>query len=266
MKILLGSDPEMFVYKDGEAISAHGMVDGTKDNPLLVKNGAVQVDGMALEYNTNPASNLNAWERNHVTVQQQLQDMIDEKLEIKATPTAFFSDEVFKKTPKNALVLGCEPDYNAYTGVENIPPNAKVKFRTGAGHIHIGWTKGEDINDPFHRAECEALVKSLDYHLGMPSLLIDGDAKRRELYGKAGAYRPKEYGLEYRTLSNFWIANAKLRKWVWDTTILAIKSAMDDDNNHRHSDRWGQIINSNDIDEAKWWCDHSSYLKLPQGY
>ena len=49
MQILLGTDPEVFMKQHGKFISAHGMVEGDKENPYLVKDGAVQVDGMALE-------------------------------------------------------------------------------------------------------------------------------------------------------------------------------------------------------------------------
>ena len=42
------------------------------------------------------------------------------------------------------------------------------------------------------------------------------DTQRRELYGKAGEVRFKEYGVEYRTLSNFWTFNSDNIKFVWD--------------------------------------------------
>ena len=249
MKILLGSDPELFVFKNGEPISAHGMVDGDKYNPLAVEDGAVQVDGMALEYNTNPADTLDAWEHNHSSVQKQLSAMIGKDLTLEAKPTAFFSEEVFNSTPKEALVLGCEPDFNAYTGRANPKPNGEVKFRTGAGHIHIGWGEGFDIKDPFHLGECHALVKMLDLHLGIPSILMDGDFKRRELYGRAGAFRPKSYGLEYRTLSNFWVATEKGRKWAYESTNRAVERACNPD--ARYGGGIQNTINTNNINKAR---------------
>ena len=45
---------------------------------------------------------------------------------------------------------------------------------------------------------------------------------RKQLYGKAGAYRPKPYGFEYRTLSNFWVFDKKLIEWVWRNTERAL--------------------------------------------
>jgi len=252
MKILLGSDPELFVFKKGEPISAHGMIEGSKEHPLIVQDGAVQVDGMALEYNTDPATTLAQWENNHVSVQKQLKKMLKRGLKLEATPTAFFAEEVFNTTPEEALELGCEPDFNAYTGFANPKPNAKVKFRTGAGHIHIGWTDGADIKDPFHLGECRALVKALDFYLGMPSVRMDDDWQRRTLYGKAGAFRPKSYGLEYRTLSNFWVKDKALRAWAYKNTHLAIKFAMDAENN---APFWVRgVINENQVNKAEYYA------------
>jgi len=253
MKILLGSDPELFVFKGGAPISAHGMVDGSKEKPLIVQDGAVQVDGMALEYNTDPATTLEQWEHNHVSVQKQLEDMLEKGLSLKATPTAFFAEEVFNTTPAEALELGCEPDYNAYTGMSNPKPNAKVKFRTGAGHIHVGWTEGADIKDPFHLGECRALTKALDMYLGMPSITMDADAQRRQLYGKAGCFRPKSYGLEYRTLSNFWVKDKELRAWAYQNTHKAIKYALSKNNSVPN---WvKKVINENNVGNAAYYSN-----------
>ena len=59
MEILVGCDPEVFVKKNNQFVSAHGLIRGDKKNPFPVKDGAVQVDGMALEFNINPAHSEN---------------------------------------------------------------------------------------------------------------------------------------------------------------------------------------------------------------
>lgn len=250
MNILLGSDPELFVEKEGAFISAHGLVEGDKKNPQLVEHGAIQVDGMALEYNTNPAASLAEWERNHVSVKRSLEHRIGKGLRLKATPTVFFSEEVFNSTPDDAKILGCEPDFNAWTQDINPTPDDKVKFRTGAGHIHIGWTEGEDINGEFHLGECYALVKALDLFLGVPSVILDGDSKRRALYGQAGAFRPKSYGLEYRVLSNFWTKSTKLRAWAYNNTLAGIEYA----NKFKSPVMTKEIINGNLSLQVKNYC------------
>jgi hypothetical protein len=67
-------------------------------------------------------------------------------------------------------------------------------------------------------------VKQLDWFLGAWSVKHDSDVTRRKLYGKAGAFRPKPYGVEYRPLSNFWIVSKDLRKQVWNRMQTAIRA------------------------------------------
>jgi hypothetical protein len=64
-------------------------------------------------------------------------------------------------------------------------------------------------------------------------------AKRRGLYGKRGAYRPKSYGVEYRTLSNFWVGHPALCDWAWRATAKAIDDAM---TNRLNIDSYGKDI------------------------
>jgi len=252
LPILIGSDPELFVFDGEEPISAWGMSEGTKEKPVAVKHKTIQVDGMALEYNPNPATTLAQWERNHKSVQKDMLSSIPKGLSLEAVPTAFFAEEVFNTSPAEALELGCMPDFNAYTGDINPKPNGDAKFRTGAGHIHIGWGENFEIDD-FHMKECCALVKALDMYLGLPSVIMDGDDKRRELYGKAGAFRPKSYGLEYRTLSNFWVKTPSLRKWAFNETIRAIRNAQDPDFYYLDTSR--NIINDNKTYDANYYAN-----------
>ncbi|MOA35237.1 hypothetical protein D3C78_1566850 [compost metagenome] len=65
-------------------------------------------------------------------------------------------------------------------------------------------------------------AKQLDYYLGLGSLLYDPDVKRRTMYGAAGAFRPKPYGVEYRVLSNAWLKSEELMGWVYRMTIKGI--------------------------------------------
>jgi hypothetical protein len=51
---------------------------------------------------------------------------------------------------------------------------------------------------------------------------MDTGDLRKELYGKAGAYRGKEYGVEYRSLSNYWVFDPKLTKWIWSSVDRAM--------------------------------------------
>ena len=71
------------------------------------------------------------------------------------------------------------------------------------------------------------MAQLMDWHVGVWSTEIDLDKTRRLLYGKAGACRYKTYGVEYRTLSNFWVLDTNLRREVWDRTISACNEFFD---------------------------------------
>lgn len=226
MDILIGGDPELFVSKRGEPVSAFGMIPGTKDNPHIIDEGAVQVDGMALEVNLPPAQTEQQFQKGLDDVLAALHAMIPKNHEFLITPSVTFSQEVMDSTPEEAKVLGCDPDFNADTGNMNAAPVASDNIRAAGGHIHVGWTHNHDVLDPTHLDACRTLVKLMDIFLWVPSNVIDMDQLRRHSYGRRGAFRPKPYGVEYRTLSNFWIKHPDLTSWAWKQTHLAIKYAM----------------------------------------
>jgi hypothetical protein len=219
----IGADPELFIIEKatGKLVSAHGMLPGDKKNPHRVPHGAVQVDGMAAEFNIDPASNVNDFVRNIKSVMASLQEIIGDKYELVAIPTAHFGAEMIDAQPHEAKELGCDPDYNAWTGEENPTPDVDTPYRTGAGHVHIGWTNGQDIAGAEHKQICEHLIRNLDLHT-TPFLRLEDDVLRRELYGKAGAYRPKSYGVEYRTPSNVWLTSEKNMRLMWRLVRQAI--------------------------------------------
>ncbi len=202
--ILVGADPEVFITENGEFKSAHGLIHGTKHEPTRVINGAVQVDGMALEFNIDPARTVEEFLNNIELVYGQLRAQIPQEYEFSDASTAVFDAVYFKQRSLMEKVLGCESDFNAYTLQANPSPNGNVPVRTAGGHVHIGWREPDQIdNDHFKR--CADVAKACDVFLGLPSLLYDTDTERRAMYGASGCFRPKEYGVEYRTLSNAWI-------------------------------------------------------------
>jgi hypothetical protein len=139
-----------------------------------------------------------------------------------AEPIAIFSKDLLDRLPPHVKELGCNPDYNAYTLEPNPTPNGSdVVFRTGAGHLHIGWTDGAEGMEHFEK--CARLVKQLDYTVGLVTLLFDDEPRRRALYGKAGAFRPKPYGLEYRVPSNAWCKSEALARTMFHGCMKAVE-------------------------------------------
>jgi hypothetical protein len=228
MDIKIGADPELFVQLDGKFISAHGLIPGTKEKPYPVERGAVQVDGMALEFNIDPAIKYEDFQYNVTTVLCELRKMVPSEYEFVLSSTAEFDPEYMKTLPKEAVELGCDPDFNAWTGQVNERPDQHSSMRTAAGHLHIGWTEGADPYDDDHFVLCTEIVREMDAYLGLHSLLVDRDQKRRQMYGQAGAFRPKPYGLEYRVLSNYWVANPQEMLIMWHNSRKAVGNVVND--------------------------------------
>lgn len=217
----IGADPELFIAKGGSPYSAYGLIKGDKANPHRVKDGAVQVDGMALEFNVDPSETKEDFLGNIESVKSQLLSMVD-GFDIVEDCSVVFDVDYFKRQPHEAVELGCEPDFNAYTGKFNTIPDGNTTMRTAGGHVHIGGIPSEDIFSQYHFTNCKNLTKAMDEQLGVYSILWDRDDSRRSMYGKASSFRPKNYGVEYRTLSNSWVFNKGLIELVYDFTKDAL--------------------------------------------
>lgn len=248
MDVLIGADPEVFVTKQGSPFSAFGLIPGNKKAPHKVKDGAVQVDGMALEFNISPANTVTKFVHNLQSVFATLEAMLPADCKIDIVPSVEFDWDHIKAQPNEALELGCDPDMNAYTQSVNPKPNNETNLRTAAGHVHIGWTGNDsDINDA-HTNAAFTLTRQLDFYLALPSLYIDKDVRRRSMYGQAGCCRIKPYGVEYRVLSNFWLKSPAYMEWVFNSTMKAIADLLDGKDMYQETGiNPSDIINNSDM-------------------
>lgn len=234
----IGCDPELFVQDSkGNFVSAHDLLPGNKHAPYVVDKGALQPDGTAAEFNIDPATTAGMFHENIKTVLLQLEEEVKAgallkgigAVHLKVQPTAKFNVAYFEKLPGEALALGCDRDWNAWTGTANEKPMTTLPMRTGGGHVHIGWTTDNEPYEDGHWDDCINAVKQLDASLFFYSMLWDGDQKRRSMYGKMGSFRPKHYGVEYRPLSNAWVADPELHDFIFKTTRRSMEMLDDYD-------------------------------------
>lgn len=214
MKFTLGSDPEVFLKKviNGREVffPAIGIVEGDKyePHPIDGEGRSVLVDNVMLEFNTVPSLEKSQFIKEHQDFLNYIsKDMQRENCTISEESFAEFEPHYLDN--EIAQTFGCDPDFNAYTTKANIPPKATVTTRSAAGHIHVGY-------DGHDKKTNLKLIKLLDLTLGVPSVLYDKDRDRRKMYGKAGCYRFKPFGFEYRTLSNYWIFSEEYLKKVYE--------------------------------------------------
>lgn len=227
LNLMLGCDPEIFLIDmEGKLRASCGLIGGTKRDPAPLPLGdgfAVQEDNVAIEFNIPPAKGAKEFSESIGKTLKFLSMTVEAQHGFKlhrASAESFPDSELVSPA---ALEFGCDPDYNAWTRARNPRPAAEDKnLRSCGGHIHIGL--GDELKD---LVEPEYLIKCMDFHAGVPSVLLDEGEKRKLLYGKRGAFRSKSYGVEYRTLSNFWVFEPKLRQWAWDATERAVRAALE---------------------------------------
>lgn len=212
--LLFGADPEFFITKSGKHVSAVGLIGGSKEKPLLIddKGNALLEDNVAVEFNIQPADNAGSLRTVINKMIQETKKRLPGYGISKQSAWSFDSNEL--NTPESR-VFGCDPDFNAWTLEKNKKPWSKDKnLRSAGGHIHIGCSTA--IEKPIE------VIRACDLFLGIPSVRLDDSSVRRELYGMAGSFRKKEYGVEYRSLSNFWIFSKNYTEWAFQQVNKAI--------------------------------------------
>lgn len=244
--IKIGADPEIFVSLGKAQTSCHTLLPGTKKDPFKVPGGAVQVDGTAAEFNIDPASTPDEFRGNISSVLTTMSSMMKEKnpdAQFTWIPTRKYTKRLWNSLPESAKEMGCDPDFNAYTGEENPRPHCDEEtLRSAGGHIHIGWGEGINVKSPNHFVDCRLVVMAMDALLYPFSKIWDKDEKRRMLYGKPGAFRVKSYGVEYRTLSNMWVRDSSTQTFVYAAVRTIMKMIMDKDFDPYVSYKVGQML------------------------
>lgn len=233
---LLGSDPELMLQEAAtkrlrSAIEV--IVEGKGAGRPLDDSGQNTVlhDNVLIEMNTTPAADEDALIQTMRTTLQRVSGLVQQQgLQLLLQASAEFPEE--ELSHPEARVFGCDPDYDAYRrAINQVPPDAPYRpFRSAGGHLHIGKHTDQNINemldDAFGKME---VVKALDVFCAVPAVFLEKDETarpRRELYGRAGCHRPKDYGVEYRALSSWWLASPEHTRLVWRLTDTALQVAV----------------------------------------
>lgn len=247
----IGTDPEIFVFGEKGLIPAFTFLPHKDEAPI--ENGhKLFWDGFQAEWNYNEGK-------------ESVEDLIDSvqnamfALQTQArkhNPTAKLllqnvvpiEDKLLNELDEVFIMLGCMPSFNAYgqKGL-HVKDCRKLKYRFAGGHLIFGLGKTK----PKYRD----LVKVMDSILGIWSVgaarHIDNPI-RRQYYGLAGEFRTpkfgKTFGVEYRTLSNFWLASPQLMRMTWAIAIQAMSFA-----HSRYAKLWA--ADENEVQETINYCD-----------
>ena len=243
VKFTIGCDPEIFLVDQQQKYkSVIGLLGANKwhPKPLTTVGHAVLEDNVAVEFNIPPCATSDDFLREIRFTMGKIKELLPADLEYSTASAVSFPES--ELNCEQAWVFGCDPDYDAWKMEENPKPCADDRnLRSCGGHIHVG----SDLAVA-HPVE---VVRAMDLFLGVGSVNLDSGVLRRKLYGKAGAFRIKDYGVEYRTLSNFWIFSDELVKWAYEGTKKALEfvhSGRDIPANH--ADMIQDCINNNNKD------------------
>jgi len=227
LEISLGCDPEVFLgnysVKGGSIIPACGLIGGTKKNPLKIEGTEtfIQEDGVAVEFNTpavtgDPGDFIEQVHDSYADVERFVRNK-DANFFLKTAAYHKFNKSDLLSA--QATTLGCDPDLLAHErGRTRVPPTIEElgNYRCTGGHVHVGYDK-DTSGVPGY-----AMIQLIEAGAYYPCFLgSDNQGVRRQFYGLPGLYREKNYGVEYRTPSSYWMYSGPGEDFVFSLFKIA---------------------------------------------
>jgi len=239
--VSLGCDPEFFFADDrGDVIGSEKILGDTKSIGVII-------DGVQAELNPGASSCRESLASGISGCFIRIRDLIanrGDNVTLKMDTLVDISERELNSLSDASRRFGCAPSTNIYNEGENKTSEIKANpatylKRSAGGHIHMGnyySTYLTDKQNPAMREMAERIEKALkkmpevmvpilDIIVGNTCVLLDrqpGNIERRENYGRVGEFRIKDYGIEYRTLSNFWLRSYPLMSLVTGLCRFAV--------------------------------------------
>lgn len=193
----IGSDPEFILLdKNNNPVSAIG-IDNSENNV------SIYADNVLVEFSHEPFKPEH-FAQGMKGVMAEVESLVanhKEGYHFKVGQcAAHFSNE--QLDCPEAHEIGCNPFMSAYdVTAYQVPKPYETNDRFAGGHIHIAYDKE---SFPPHM-----LVQLLDEKL-LPLDPNHNKTLRSSFYGAKGSFRLKDYGLEYRAVSNWWLDEPQL--------------------------------------------------------
>lgn len=254
---MLGCDPEFFFRFDGKVIGSEKVI--PKNGINVTSQSKFIIDGVQAELNPRP-NVCRALLGNEIKLCFQT---LKKELESKGKGfTVDFSRTV--EIPKENLMelneesrkFGCAPSNSIYKKssglkISEVDPT-EYRVRAAGGHIHIGFNGNASLKNAIVK-NTDKVVEILDLICGNTCVLIDrdeGNIERRKVYGKAGEYRLPPHGLEYRTLSNFWLTSYPLMSMAFGLVRLSVQLMTDTKNSKEYYKEFTSKVTKTKVQKA----------------
>lgn len=252
MNFTMGSDPEFMLTKDGKYVSAIDVIPANKYERHKIGPNEYYHDNVMAECAIVPGKTKADVIKNFQLCFQDYGKLVRPfKLTIQASqdyPPEALADP-------RALKIGCDPEIDVYA-IQIIKPSEEEfqtnPLRTSGGHIHLGCKLAKDEFQGYF------IIRILDLCLGLPSIYLDQDPtspRRRKVYGNAGRFRKPKWGVEYRSLGNFWLASPELVGLVYDVCGFVLDYVKKE----KYYELWSVDETLNDPNS--WWIEDWSPAK-----
>lgn len=271
--ISFGADPEFFFQNDkGKVIGSEKVLRSGGKEIASPKFGSASViagsakfnafilDGVQVEMNTNAHSCRQAMgieiAKAFSALRKHLQEKEGGRVQACFANTIEVEKKEFDSLSDKSKEFGCAPSFNLYNGEARIGVDPSIyRKRSAGGHIHIGLGKSSPLYE-----NRERLIPLMDCLVGLTSVLVDrdeGNKIRRQVYGRAGEYRLPDHGIEYRTLSNFWLRSYPLMGMVLGLTRMAIYTLGDTLGGYANLEK--DLLDRMDMEKVVWAINNNDY-------
>lgn len=225
VSVVYGTDPELFFEQNGRIIGAEKVIPPGGLKPGRSVFPTVVLDGVQVELHPAASRELRVLGRN-ISIAFELifrQLRKTPKVRLSSARMVDVGKAELESLSPESRILGCNESKNIYGNKPLTCDPETYTWRSAGGHLHFGlpadlWEVRESFIAPF------------DIFIGNTCVLLDRDAgmaARRENYGRAGEYREPTYGVEYRTLSNFWLRAYPLVSLVFGLADIAFSVVSD---------------------------------------
>lgn len=241
--ITFGGDPEVMLRdnKSGRIVSSLRILGRDKHDPIQLGDGIRMYADNALVEAAFPASpSVESVVEMYRKVLRAMYRHLGNGFSVACKASHRFDKEELKDP--RLWESGCNPNFDPYAKRANPPADFKDETRTGSFHVHVG--------DPRIKlmkvAEKGSVARYFDVFLGCSSVIFDKDPtapERRTLYGKAGEFRPTDYGIEYRVLGNWVLGLPQTTELVYDIITFMLE-------NLEHREDIMKKVNSLDVQTA----------------
>lgn len=232
-EVILGCDPELFIEDKHGVVGSEAVV--PKGGLCVDEKGNSRVirDGVQVEFNPLPKTCRQLLASELARCFRSLDEQTCGKdIKVSSSVVVEMAKSTFDKLQdENAKKFGCAKSYNTYKTKKaseiKVDPSKYLK-RGAGGHIHLGYGRSKTLKAVL--TNYKTIVPLMDIIVGNTCVLLDTDPankERRKNYGRAGEYRKPKHGLEYRTLSNFWLRHYSLMSLVFGLSKFAVNVALE---------------------------------------